>query len=211
MNTSLTLLAALSLSACQKDISTEFPAGLEPLDGVLEVTAPADGEEGFNATSGTIEDEYSWAQLAGNISADMMSVWECLKDDDVMVDRRSVTSWEVTDLGTDEYDFHVEIYNLVEDIVDVEFTTEWRQGLAEDASYGEIVAVRWAKIEGSDFLPLMEGSMLLLPIGEDATEIQIVEHLDALQTPEETAYQKTLDYYEELRLCGHGEPLPTYE
>jgi len=201
----MTLL--LALVGCQKDIVTEFPAGLEPLEDSLAVSAPAD--ESANSTSGT-GDDYSWAHLAGRISGDLTDVQGCLEVTEVMVDRRSVSEWERTDLSDPAYDFSAELWNYVEDILDVEFTNAWRNSIVEDPTYTEVLAARWQKIEGSDFLPLLEGSMLILPIEEGAVEIQIIEHLDALIDPEETALLTIEDYYADIRACVRGEPLPSF-
>lgn len=204
------ILAALPLlTACQKDVVTEFPDGLEPLEDTLLVDAPEGYAEEVNVASGE-GDDYAWAHARGYLSAELDQAVDCMRQGEIMVDRRSVDEWTITDLDDPQYDFSVEIWNLVYDLVDVEFTNQWRQSVVEDAEYGEVLAVRWQKTEGSDFLPLLEGSMLFLPVDEGVLEVQIIEHLDALIDPEETAAQTIEDYYTELRAHVKGEDLPSY-
>jgi len=201
------LALPLSLLACQKDIITEFPDGLEPLEDTLAVSAPTD--ESANSTSGT-DDDYSWAHLAGTVNGELSDAKACLEVTEVMVDRRSVSEWDRTEASDPAYDFSIEIWNFVEDILDVEFTNAWRHSIVEDPTYTEVLAARWQKIEGSDFLPLLTGSILILPVDDGVLEVQIIEHLDALIDPEETALQTVEDYYADIRACVHGEDLPSY-
>ncbi len=164
----------------------------------------------MNVASGQGED-YAWAQARGYLHTDLDRAAACMRLAEIMVDRRSVDAWQLTEIPDPDYDFSATIWQLVEDIVDVEFTNQWRHSVLDDGGGGELLAVRWKKIEGSDFLPLLEGSMCFLPAEEGVLEGQIIEHLDApLTDAAATAAQTIEDYYTELRACGRGEELPEY-
>ena len=71
--------------------------------------------------------------------------------------------------------------------------------------------MRYQKVEGSSFIELMEGSVLLVEAADGVTEVQLIEHLDAVQTGIEDVENYQRDLFGSVVAFVHGDPLPTYE
>ena len=117
-------------------------------------------------------------------------------------------------MDSEDYDYIFLVDNVVQDILPVEFTNEWRHVGHHNINKEEIsdVVVRWQKIEGTEFIQLLEGSVEIIPVdGEDSiVEIRIIEHLKATLDQEANAIEFVTDMAERWRLVGHGEPIPDY-
>ena len=196
----------------------EFPDVIEPIEE-MKVDVPNASEDElypqeYNLNSGD-EEDYAWVHLRGYIHSDMSSAWDAIRDPQVYINHRTVTEYDVTDLESNEYDYRFQVYNFVEDIVDVEFDTEWRHaaldGTIESPSR---VGVRWQKISGTEFIASLDGSIQILPVPDgrkDVVEIQIIEHLSATLNQEENAIQYVEDVYERWALVVQGEEIPSYQ
>ena len=208
------------LLACtgSKEI-TEFPDVLEPLEEMKieapEGTASEAYPETYELLSGD-EGDYGWVHLRGYIQGDISTVWESLRDDLVYVNQRETANYEVTELDSDTYDFVYQVYNEVENIVTVEFTNEWRHAATEGSMDApEEITVRWQKIEGTEFIEALEGSVRIIPVADesrkDVVEVQVIEHITAMMDQEESARVFVEDLYERWTLVTHGEGIPDYE
>lgn len=212
-------LIPLSLLACTgKEAVHEFPAGLEPLEDnrapVPEGTDDDPYPEELSLVSGHDEtSDYGWAHAIGFAHADLRDTWAALQDPEVDIDRRRVQEWEVTEDYESGYDNSYLIHNVSHDIVTVTFDIAWRHGAVEGtADAPELVAIRWQKVEGTEFVTLLEGSALLEPVDDGVTQISLVEHLDSAGSGEEEDVEAYFtDLYASVLAWLAGEPLPTYE
>jgi hypothetical protein len=200
--------------ACQKSVETPFPAGLEPLeDNTAPLPQPVDGDdypEVLEVVTG--DDEYAWIHARGYVKASVDDTWAAFQEPEVLVDRRGIDEWSFDPVADPEFDYEVLLHYVINDIVTVEFDIEWRQGVAatEDDRVTS-VAMRYQKVEGSSFIEMMQGSVLLLEAADGVTEVQLIEHLDAVQTGVEDVESYQRDLFASVVSFVHGEPLPTYE
>ncbi|MCB9777467.1 MAG: hypothetical protein H6742_02760 [Alphaproteobacteria bacterium] len=212
------LLLPLPLAiACLKDESTPFPDGLEPLEDCSpgfpggEDSTP----EQINSAGGEDEDnDWYWGHSCGYIHADVDQVWDALQDADVIVDRRRVSEWSVTETDREpEYDVSFRVHNLVEDLLTVEYDIDWRQGIWEQSDDGvvESVAIRWQKTEGVAIIEVIEGSMVIQQVDDGVTSIEIVEHVKAPQFSGDEVEQFTIDLYDSALAWIDGKSLPVYD
>lgn len=203
---------AASLTACFESPEARFPPGLEPL-GELRVaadTSNTDQDEGLLMEAGIDED--IWVHARGFVHADVTRVWKALQDEQVFIDRRAVSAYTIEWDTEPEYDISYVVSQEVEDIVTVSYDVAWRQGLIQGSEEApEIVSARFQKIDGTSFIEKMEGSILLLDVGENRTEFQFQEHMDTPMPDTSDLESYVTDLYEELLLHVRGETLPSYE
>lgn len=204
-----------TLIACVPNevVQDEFPKVLEPLEEIR--VEPPEGDNYPEEIALLSEDgtDYAWVHARGYLHLSMEAAWTALRNDLVYVNQRDVSHYSVTEVDSDEYDYIFLVENEVQDILPVEFTNEWRHvGHQNDKEEFSDVVVRWQKIEGTDFIQLLEGSVEILPVdGEDSiVEIRIIEHLKATLDQEANAIEFVTDMAERWRLVGHGEPIPSY-
>jgi hypothetical protein len=187
----------------------------------MRIDAPGEAgsyPEQFAMLSGEETDaqgeSFGWAQGRGYLHASPSKVWQAIRDPEVYINHGDVTSYEVQELSSSDYDYLYSVWNYVENIVTVEFENEWRHGLMSGTKDEPgAIAVRWEKVSGTDFILTLNGSIQILDKGvlEDGThvtEIQIIEHLQATLDQEENAY----DYIDRLWLrwkaAAHDEEIP---
>ncbi len=184
---------------------TAFPSILEPLEDIrVGLPEGADYPEEVVILSEDTE-EYAWVHARGYLHLSLEQAWRALRDDSVYVNHRTVDSYTVTEVDSDEYDYIFLVENEVNDLVPVQFINEWRHvGNLNDKGETSDVVVRWQKIEGTDFIQLMEGSVKLLPVEgeEQIVEFQIIEHLKATLDQEQNAVDYVIDFADRLQEWG---------
>jgi hypothetical protein len=200
-----------ALSACQHDVETVFPAGLEPLADATAAwptgTDAAPYPEEVSVDSGD-DDAFAWATARGYVDRPLADVFTAVQDPDVGVDRRRVTSW-TTDSGVEpEYEVSFVVHTHVEDIVNVDYDLTWREGHTDDET--GTIAVRWAKTDGSSLVSLLEGSIVLTPVEDEVTGLEFVEHLDAATQGPDVVATYLGDFYASVLAEAHGDPLPEF-
>ena len=209
----LTACCAL-LAGCWGNKELEFPAGLEPLEVNTapwpEPTASEDYPEAIEIVGGS--DEWLWAHARAYVHASLADSWEGMRDPEVNVDRRRVSSWEVDwDLPQD-HDYCYRIHVLVEDLITLEWDIDYNHGLINGSlEEPEAVGIRWFKSEGSSFIDMQAGSIAAYELEDGVTALEIVYWLDATATTEEDVTQYLDDMFGDLTNWVHGEPLPEYE
>lgn len=197
---------------------TAFPDVLTPIEE-MKVEAPeGSSSEPYPETYEVLsadEGDYAWVHLRGYIQSDMSTVWDSIRNDLVYVNQREVASYEIEELDSDIYDFVFQVYNDVENIVMVEFTNEWRHVATEGTKdVPEEVTIRWQKIEGTEFIASIEGSIQIIPVADgrkDVVEVQVIEHLSATLDQESSALIFVEDLFERWALVSHGQEIPAYE
>lgn len=205
-----------ALLACKgKEVTSNAPPGLQPLEEENLAKAPTrSGDaypESMNVVSGETDD-YAWAHARGYVHADLATVWDAFATPEVVVDRRRVQEHDVTWDVEPEYDVSFILHNTSYDIVTVEFDLTWRQGAtAGTAEDPDEVTIRWEKTDGSAFVYLLEGSVVLLPADDDVTEVQLIEHLATAGSGAEEVEAYFADLFDSVLAHIAGEALPTYE
>ena len=212
----LPLTGVLALAGCQHDVITPFPTGLEPLEtcspGLPAARSDGTVPEDFNSASGQ-GDAWIWAHLCGYVHGDVDMTWQALQDADVITDRRKVSQWDVTAWGDEpDYDVSFTVHDWVEDIITVEYDLSWREGIwLEQDGVPRSVAIRWQKTEGTSFISLLEGSILVQTVDDGVVSVQVVEHLDAPQYQPDAVETYEQDLYASVVAWVHGDPLPVYD
>lgn len=206
----------LSMLACFGDEITPFPAGLEPLEdcsaGYPSASGSDDTPQGILTNSGQ-EEDWRWATGCGYLDADVATAWRAIQDEDVVTDRRKASQWERADDGHEpDYDVSFRVWTEVEDILTVDYTIDWRQGVWEgDAEAPESVVARWQKTDGIEIIELLEGSILLDATEDGGSRIQVVEHLEAPGYDPEDLAQYIEDLHASIVAAAAGQALPAYE
>ncbi len=202
-----TLLAVL---ACTAEPDFVVPEGLEALEDNL-ATLPADGSETLDVVSGQADD-YAWVHAMGYVHAPIEDVWAALQDTDVVMDRRAITSWSRVDDTNADYDVSFTLHHVVEDIITVEYDLEWRESLLlitpEEGE--EVVACRYEKVDGTELIALIVGSLLLHKVDEQTTSLELVEHMAAPQDPEDRMVRYVEDLHLDMVAFVNGDDLPDY-
>lgn len=206
------LLGFTFLFACFGHRETEFPSGLEPFtDNVAVFPDAVSGElpEDVDIQLGN-GDAWDWANARGYVRAPLSDVWAAVKNPDVGVDRRAVTDWTVTFDVEPEYDVSYDVHERVVDIVTVEYDLTWREGLVPSGR-DDLVVARWQKTDGTSLISVLEGSVVLTPVEDGVTGVEIVEHLGTPQDDRDRLEAFFLDLFASIAAASHGDPLPTYE
>ncbi len=204
-----TIIACLS----QETVNKEFPTTLEPLEEMRVGLPEGDNYPEEIEIFSEDGEAYAWVHARGYLHLSLEDAWTALRNDLVYVNQRTVAEYTVTEVDSDTYDYIFVVDNSVDDIVPVEFTNEWRHvGNLDEKGDVSGVVVRWQKIEGTDFIQLMEGSVEIIPVdGEnEVVEIRIIEHLKATLDQEANAVGFVTDMAERWRLVGGGQPIPEY-
>ena len=206
---SLSLL--LLTSACLRDVETEFPEGLQPLEDNTAAAVDDQSEEGIAFETGERDDGLFWLHGRGVVYAPIAEVIEALSDPQVVTDRRGVTRF-TTEFDVEEgYDVSFATLNTAEDILTVEWTLTWRGSVVRgDATDPEVFAMRYQKTDGAAILDVMEGSIIATALSEERTEIALIEHLKAPLTTEADLLCYQQDLFDEVVLSTRGEDLPEY-
>jgi hypothetical protein len=205
-------LALLPL-ACGKPDPVEFPDELAPLEeNKASWPSPVDGAlpETVDIVAGG-DDSLYWAHARGYVLAPASEVWEHLRDPDTDVDRREVAEWEVTDDTEPRFDDSYTIHCTVNNVITVDYDLTWVHELQDGTEAApERVVAQWSKTDGTSFIELLEGTVVLEPEGAGVTRLEYVEHLRAALRDEETIAQYLSDLHASLVAVAHGEPLPVW-
>lgn len=212
------VLAAL-IAGCTPPEPVDFgdPDQLAPLEDVnLAPEVPGQPGDPFPeqlafASGEDLEADRYWAHARGWVHADCADVWAALRVHEVMVDRRSVDEWTVESDVLPEFDFSFVVHNTVHDFLTVNFDLTWvHEVQVGDLSVPERVVVRWDKTDGTGFIDLLSGSMVLHRIDGGLCELEAIEHLRAAREDETTLVQYLTDLHADVVATVQGQPLPDY-
>lgn len=204
-------LLALSLlvSGCFENIATEFPEGLEPWEEPNEAAPPAgDGypeELSFfrKRWTGGVNSIHARAY----VHADVQTTFDAVRHPYAGADRRDGVgfTWEYD--SEPEYEYSHRSHLMIPGVVPVEFWLNWRSGVVErdETDAPTITATRWQKTEGTSAIPVLEGSIVIVEIEPDVSELQIQYHLDALTSGYETIEDYLTGYYVSVLAYVRGE------
>jgi hypothetical protein len=200
------ILVLLVAASCGGNSITEFPPGLEPLE---DNTAEAPGDQGERVEV-VADREYGidWVHARGYIHAPAAAVWAAVQDPGVVVNREDTDVQEVV-LGVEpEYEHSMSIHYQVHDLITVEWEERWRYGVVAGGEAPELAMVRYQKVWGSGFIDLLEGSILVIAAGDALTEVQFIEHLDALGGGTAEMVGSVERRFARMVAHAHGRPLP---
>jgi len=201
------VILLLTLACTGDEEVLVFPEGLAAL-AVNTAPLPADQAEAFETVWGE-EYEYDWVHGQGYIHASVADVWAALQDLEVVVDRSAVHEYSFTGEGSDDFDVSFQVYNTVYDILTVEYVREWRESaVAGTVDAPEVVGIRFEKIEGSEVIEQMVGSIILTETDDGHTHLDVVEQMIALQRGAAPIVQYVQHLYEDAKAFAHGDPLP---
>ena len=207
-------LVTLSLAACGSDVSTAFPAGLEPVEmSTAPAPAPTAADpypEVLSTLKGSADGRH-WAHGTGYIHAPLARVYEAILDPDVATDRRRVAEWSTTPNSEPEYPHSFRIRNIVRDLITLEFDMSWRAGTAEgsETAPSVVVAVN-QKTWGSTLVGEIQGAVVARAVDANNTRVELVRRLTATHVDEDDAEQYLLDYFQSVRARVRGDALPRY-
>ncbi|HEY5944539.1 MAG TPA: hypothetical protein VIV40_03570 [Kofleriaceae bacterium] len=198
------LLAALLLAACQDNIATPFPAGLEPFED-NKVAAEPDGPfvEMLRTTSS--DDDFIRVYARGFVLAPPAMLWDVAKHPEPNVSTCKTDEQIVTPANEPQYEYSFLVHYIVHDILTVEWDDQWRFGTIDDT----LDMIRHQKVQGSDFITLSEGTIQLLATADpNVSELAFVEHLDATSATAGDVLQGVQHNYDALVATVHGNPIP---
>lgn len=203
-----TAVVALALAACQDDITTPFPPGLEPLPDDGE-PATLDAVPDERLVSRATDDDMIRVYGRGFVLAPPAVVYAAAHDPEVMIAKCSTSSQTVTPGNDPAYDLSFLVHYFVDNIVNVEWDDQWRGDVIAGAlDAPELVMIKHQKIEGSDFISVSEGTIALLATDDPAiTELRFVEHLDAVGGTTDDVVRGMVHNFNRLVSVAHGGPI----
>jgi len=210
------LLVCVSLAVgCFGNEITEFPDGLEPL-GENTLAGPGTMTDAFPEEyelEGTGGSRFDQVLGRGYIHAPIADVWAAFQEPSVGADRRTSPEWSSDPINDSPYDASFVVHHIAHDVVTVEWDVTWRQGVVTGtAAEPELVAIRWQKTSGSTLISIIEGSMLLRPVGDGSiTELELVYHASAAAAGTDTFVRYMQDIFNDAVAVTHGTPLPTFD
>jgi hypothetical protein len=211
---SVSALAMLALGVgCNSNEASAFPAGLAVV-----------GENSVPLPEGTAEDAYpetlnqqrgdgspNWSNARAYVQAPIDEVWDALKMPEVLVDRREAARYSVEWNVEPEYPVSFVNHIEVDDIITIKYKQTWRQGSSQNSTGGTVgVIATYQKTWGTTYIRQMYGSIELIPVTDDVTEISFVQRMSATQTTSEEIASWQRDMYASIVAVVHGRPLPTY-
>ncbi|HSD88973.1 MAG TPA: hypothetical protein VLB44_15705 [Kofleriaceae bacterium] len=202
--TAVLTLLALSVVACQDDISTPFPPGLEPLeDNKIAATPNGPFTEGLRIESSN--NDYIRVYARGFVTVPMATMWAMAKSPAPNVSTCSTTEQIVTENDEPQYEYSFVIHYIVRDIVTVEWDDQWRFGAITD----DLDQIKHQKVQGSDYITLSEGTIQVLSTSDPGvSELSFVEHLDAFSASAADVVQGVQHNYDALVAAAHGAAIP---
>ena len=205
------LLATVILAGCQDNISTPFPAGLEPIE-----EDPVPVQQGGARTEmlvTTAKDDNAGVRHAygrGYVLLPPAQVWLAAKAPEVMFARCSTDARTVTPNDEPAYEFSFLVHYVVHNVLTVEWDDQWRFGTVEGTPEAPTLAMsKHQKISGSDFITRSEGTVEVSATDDPAvTELAFVEILDAAGGSDADVVKGLQTNYDAMVAAAHGNPIP---
>lgn len=217
------IVIGLGIVGCYPNSSTPFPEGLEPWETTNRAELPAAiGSDVCPETLVFSRGNYVEPDTGRNIRSvharacihqPIEAVFEAARDPQTGRDPSATQAFRVNAYDTEpDYAFSFQTHVTANTTAGLtpEFDINWRHGVVtESDGQMQVTASRWKKTFGSEAIELLEGSLVLMPIGEDPmiTEVQYQYHLSAVTAGHETIESYLSQIYERLRQRSHGETL----
>jgi hypothetical protein len=108
-----------------------------------------------------------------------------------------------------QYEFGWKFHYEVDEIITVAWDELWRFGtITGTPEAPELAIIRYQKVFGSDFITLIEGSIILRAAEAGATDIEFIEHLAAVRGATSDMAASMRNRFHTLVELGHGRPAP---
>lgn len=216
----LLALGAVSAGGCFGSGTTTFPPGTEPWEMNRATLPPAQAGNAYPEQ--LVYAETTWnvpggrrgvlsVHARGYVQAPLATVFAAVRDPQVGRDARDSDGFRV--LGYDSepmYRWSYQTYVHVTQVVVLEWNLNWRHAVVSGTEQNPTAtASRWQKTSGTNAIPTLEGSVVLLPVEghPEVTEVQYQYHLDA-PFPNYNALEIYLDaVYQRLLDRSHGRAL----
>jgi hypothetical protein len=201
------VVLAVLLAACQHNIKTPFPPGLEPLED--DAAPPADmASETISITS--TDSDFIRVYGRGYVQTDPATVWAASQSPDPNMAICSTTSRTVDIANETQYEYSFLVHYEVDDVLTVRWDDQWRfgviEGTADAPTFGMI---KHQKTMGSSFITLSEGTIQVLATDNpQLTELDFVEHLNAVEASADDVIKGVTHNYNSLVAVSHGNPVP---
>lgn len=212
----LPVVALVLLAGCFGTEMTEFPDGLEPVAENLLAPPMGTADDPYPEEyilEGTEGGRSDLVLGRGYIHAPIREVWTALQNPAVGADRRTSPEWTTSPLEDPQYESTYTVDHIANDIVTVEWEVTWRHGLVEGTPEApEVVAIRWQKTDGSTLISVIDGSLILRPVGDGSvTELELAYRANATGGGLENYTRYMRDVYDDALAVLNDRELPTYE
>ena len=214
-HTLLLAATALGLSACQSNVVTPAPPGLQPLDTCrASWPDPVDGDphpEKIETIEGYMDDGGVFAHARGFVHASIEDVFTAMKDPAVLTDRRQIDQWTVTWDVEPEYQVSFKTHCVAHRFVTVEWDMLWRMGVVEGTEdKPETIFEVARKVEGSSFVERAQHSFVVRKVEDNVTSLEIVVQGKGTALGPEDMTKSGTDQFNSLVARVHGQDLPKY-
>jgi len=203
------ILAVMLLVGCQDNISTPFPAGLEPIED-----NPVPVQQGGARTETLVTQAMDsggviHAYGRGYVLASPAQVWLASKMAEANVALCSTDAQMITPNDEPDYEFSFLVHYVVHNFVTVEWDDQWRFGTVEGTPEAPTIAMsKHQKIAGSDFLTQSAGTAELTATDDpNVTELAFVEILEAAGGGDSDVIKGIQHHYDALVSVTHGGPV----
>lgn len=192
----------------------DFPETLGLLEAnrapAIDGTASDPWPETIVFASGKTDGRY-WAHARAYVHADPSSVYQALQVPAVLVDRREIDAWTVAWDTVPAYDVSLTLQQTVDDVITVHYDTTWVLEVQDASGLGvTALAAQWDKTDGTPFIDLLAGSLVVRQVEAGISEVQMVTWLEAALRDETTLVSYLGDLHTDIVAEVHGEPLPAY-
>jgi len=203
----LLVLGAVS-TGCQDNVATPFPMGLEPFEDNPVMLGGDLTDETLHGASKDGSEVKVYGK--GYVETSPSRLWALTKQPTAMVARCSTDAQQITDGDEPTYEYSFLVHYTVHNVVTVEWDDQWRYGLVLGTQDDvQLAMVRHQKIQGSDFITTSEGTIEVLATDDpQVSELDFVEHLDAISGGIVEVANGMQDNYNRLVALAHDAPLP---
>lgn len=197
-------LACLILAACQDNVSTPFPSGLEPFED-NPIAAQPDGPFVEELRMQSSNKDFIRVYARGFVTVPVDAMWAAAKSPTPNISTCQTSESHVTENNESQYEYSFLLHYIVHDILTVEWDDQWRYGLIEPG----LGMIKHQKVQGSDFIDRSEGTIQVLATSDPGvSELVFVEHLKAISAGTGQVEQGVRHNYDALVATAHGQPIP---
>ncbi|MBL0216123.1 MAG: hypothetical protein IPQ07_19850 [Myxococcales bacterium] len=201
------LLGAV-LTACQDNVTTPFPPGLEPFeDNPVELDGDLTVEQLHAITK---DGDQIKVYGRGYVHATPTRLWELTQVPPAMIATCSTDEQQVSENNDLEYLYSFLVHYTVHNVLTVEWDDQWRYGVVTGSPDAvELGMIKHQKIQGSDFVTLSEGTIEVLATPDpEVSELAFVEHLEAISGGTSDVLKGMQHNYDALVALVHDAPIP---
>ena len=158
------------------------------------------------------EDKFEFSHARAFVHAPLIKVLEAFRKPDVVVDRRRVTEWKITEGVDRAFPFSFHTLYIIRSIVTVEMPITWRGSILKGTlTAPEVISIRGQKEGGTNFVPLLEDSITARAVDDKTTSIEFIRHAKGMRYGKKDCAQYQQDLFDSILSYVRGKPLPKYE